>query len=153
MKKSELIDALIKMKLTDDEASEIVNYISENYNVQGKNDVDRVSIKKCMFVDRDCVENQCRAWGDTECILIQVNTRLNPVAETKSRIAADGIKLEGDLPADGFDLKEVIRIMEKTLIQKTLEKFGKSKSKAATYLNITYDSLHYKMEVLGLSDE
>lgn len=54
--------------------------------------------------------------------------------------------------ADGVvNLNEELAICEKNLIEKALKQANGSKSKAAELLGITYDSLHYRCEKLGMS--
>jgi two-component system response regulator PilR (NtrC family) len=51
-----------------------------------------------------------------------------------------------ELPNSGRDLNEELAKFEKRFIEKALEKAGGSKTRAAELLNITYDSLHYRMK-------
>jgi two-component system response regulator PilR (NtrC family) len=54
--------------------------------------------------------------------------------------------------ADGaVNLNEELAIWEKNLIEKALKQANGAKSKAAELLGITYDSLHYRCEKLGIS--
>jgi len=55
-----------------------------------------------------------------------------------------------DLPDDGLNLNDELAIFEKGLIEKALKKAGGSKSRAAELLKISYDSLHYRSEKLGI---
>jgi two-component system response regulator PilR (NtrC family) len=55
-----------------------------------------------------------------------------------------------DLPDDGLNLNDQLAIFEKELIEKALKKAGGSKSRAAELLKISYDSLHYRSEKLGI---
>jgi len=55
-----------------------------------------------------------------------------------------------DLPDDGLNLNDELAIFEKGLIEQALEKAGGSKSRAAELLKISYDSLHYRSEKLGI---
>jgi len=55
-----------------------------------------------------------------------------------------------DLPDDGLNLNDELAIFEKGLIEKALKKTGGSKSRAAELLKISYDSLHYRSEKLGI---
>lgn len=55
-----------------------------------------------------------------------------------------------DLPDDGLNLNDELVIFEKELIEKALKKAGGSKSRAAELLKISYDSLHYRSEKLGI---
>ncbi len=49
------------------------------------------------------------------------------------------------------NLNEKVALFEKNLILKALQKTAGSKTKAAELLGITYDSLHYRCEKLGIS--
>lgn len=55
-----------------------------------------------------------------------------------------------DLPDIGIDLNDELVKFEKMLIEKALEKARGSKTRAAELLRITYDSLHYRSEKLGM---
>jgi two-component system response regulator PilR (NtrC family) len=56
----------------------------------------------------------------------------------------------GDFDEEGFNLNEEIRRIEKQIIEKALKKSNNSKTKAAKYLNVSYDSLLYRIEKLGI---
>jgi len=58
--------------------------------------------------------------------------------------------LEMDLPEGGIDLNEEMAKIERGLIQKALNKTQGSKSKAAKLLNVSLDSLRYRIEKLGI---
>ena len=55
-----------------------------------------------------------------------------------------------ELTDAGLNLNEELARFEKLLIEKALEKAGGSKTRAAELLNISYDSLHYRCEKLGI---
>jgi two-component system, NtrC family, response regulator PilR len=65
-------------------------------------------------------------------------------------IRAEENKTIPDLPDDGLNLIDELVIFEKGLIEKALKKAGGSKSRAAELLKISYDSLHYRSEKLGI---
>ncbi|MHB8769677.1 MAG: sigma-54-dependent transcriptional regulator [Syntrophales bacterium] len=54
------------------------------------------------------------------------------------------------IPDGGINLNEELARIEKALIQRALLKAQGSKSKAAELLKISYDSLHYRSEKLGI---
>ena len=56
--------------------------------------------------------------------------------------------LSFDLPVDGIDLEE----FEKEIIRQALEKNGWNQSRAAKYLNITRNTLIYRMQKFNLSE-
>jgi two-component system response regulator PilR (NtrC family) len=55
-----------------------------------------------------------------------------------------------EIPSEGFDMERWLSDMEKQLIQKALEKTGGVKTEAARILGISFRSLRYKIEKLGL---
>jgi two-component system response regulator PilR (NtrC family) len=55
-----------------------------------------------------------------------------------------------EIPPHGFDLERWLREMEKDYILKALERTGGVKTEAARLLGISFRSLRYKMEKLGL---
>jgi two-component system response regulator PilR (NtrC family) len=62
---------------------------------------------------------------------------------------------KGYIPIDemsdiGLDLNDELAKFEKRLIEQALEKASGSKSRAAELLKISYDSLHYRSEKLGI---
>jgi len=56
--------------------------------------------------------------------------------------------LSAGIPEEGIDLNEELARVEKLLITKALQKANGSKTKAAKYLNISFDSLRYRLEKL-----
>lgn len=59
--------------------------------------------------------------------------------------------LKSELPDAGINLNEELAKYEKTLIMMALTKAGGAKSRAAELLSISYDSLHYRSEKLGIN--
>jgi len=55
-----------------------------------------------------------------------------------------------ELPETGINLNDELAEFEKTLIEKALLKAQGSKTRAAELLKISYDSLHYRSEKLGI---
>jgi two-component system response regulator PilR (NtrC family) len=56
-----------------------------------------------------------------------------------------------DIPEKGVDLNEELVKYEKHLIEKALKKAKGSKTKAAEILQVSFDSLRYRIEKLGIS--
>lgn len=56
-----------------------------------------------------------------------------------------------DIPDGGLDLNQELEKLERIIIEKTLQKTGGSRKKTADLLNVTTDSLHYRMDKLGIS--
>jgi two-component system response regulator PilR (NtrC family) len=70
-------------------------------------------------------------------------------------IITKDIGAQGSVPTDemsdiGLDLNDELAKFEKRLIEQALEKAGGSKSRAAELLKISYDSLHYRSDKLGI---
>ena len=55
-----------------------------------------------------------------------------------------------DFDQGGIDLNEEMRRIEKLFIEKALKKANNSKTKAARYLNVSYDSFLYRLEKLDI---
>lgn len=55
-----------------------------------------------------------------------------------------------DIPEDGIDLNEEIEKVERLLIRKALKMANGSKTKTARLLNVSRDSLNYRIEKLGI---
>ena len=65
--------------------------------------------------------------------------------------AAAGIQhYSVQIPDKGFSLDAELEKVEKTIIEKALEKAGGSKTKAAQFLGLRFDSLRYRMEKLKI---
>ncbi len=58
--------------------------------------------------------------------------------------------LDFDLPEGGINLNEEIEKIERNLISMALKRTQGSKSKAAKLLNVSFDSLRYRIEKLGI---
>jgi len=56
--------------------------------------------------------------------------------------------LSADIPEEGISLNKELARIERLLIKKALQKASGSKTKAARYLNISFDSLRYRLEKL-----
>ncbi len=56
----------------------------------------------------------------------------------------------GEISDIGIDLNDELAKLERLLIEKALEKANGSKTRAAELLKISYDSLHYRSEKLGI---
>jgi len=63
---------------------------------------------------------------------------------------ADYISEDLDIPPEGIDLNEEVAKLERRLIEKALEKAGGSKIKTAELLQVSSDSLRYRIEKLGI---
>ncbi len=55
-----------------------------------------------------------------------------------------------DIPDEGLDLEEEMKKIERIFIEKALQKTGGSRKKTAELLNVTADSLHYRMDKLDM---
>jgi two-component system response regulator PilR (NtrC family) len=56
----------------------------------------------------------------------------------------------GDIPDDGVDLDRLVSDYERAWVQKALDKTGGVRKKAAQLLGITFRSMRYRLEKLGL---
>lgn len=56
----------------------------------------------------------------------------------------------GEISDIGIDLNDELAKLERLLIEKAIEKANGSKTRAAELLKISYDSLHYRSEKLGI---
>lgn len=65
-------------------------------------------------------------------------------------VSESGNILESELPEGGINLNEEISNIERKLITKALKKTQGSKSKAAKLLNVSLDSLRYRIEKLDV---
>ena len=55
-----------------------------------------------------------------------------------------------NIPNEGIHLNDELEAYEKRLIEKALQKAGGSKTKAAEFLNVSFDSLRYRIEKLQI---
>jgi len=58
--------------------------------------------------------------------------------------------LNADIPEEGINLNEEMARIERLLIEKALQKTNGSKTKAAKLLNVSFDSLRYRLEKLDI---
>ena len=77
-------------------------------------------------------------------IILPENLVLVKEAGEKKSLAVDG------LSDSGIDLNDELAKFERMLIEKAIEKASGSKTRAAELLKISYDSLHYRSEKLGI---
>jgi two-component system, NtrC family, response regulator PilR len=68
---------------------------------------------------------------------------------SQKRVRNEGV-VACELPDTGINLNEELEKFEKALIEKALLKAQGSKTKASELLKISYDSLHYRSEKLGI---
>lgn len=78
-------------------------------------------------------------------IVLPENLMISKEVDSKQQTVADF-----DFPADGLSLNEELARIERALIEKALEKAGGSKTKAAGLLNISRDSLNYRIDRLDM---
>ena len=81
---------------------------------------------------------------ETSNIILPENLIIAKDTAEKRNLSIDG------LPDIGIDLNDELAKFEKSLIEKALEKASGSKTRAAELLKISYDSLHYRSEKLGI---
>ncbi len=58
-----------------------------------------------------------------------------------------------DIPSEGIDLEKLVEELERTLLQKALNKTHGIKKKAAELLGINFRSMRYRLEKYGLNQE
>ena len=56
-----------------------------------------------------------------------------------------------DIPDDGINLNDEVAKYEKHLVERALKKAKGSKTKAAEVLQVSFDSLHYRIKKLGIN--
>jgi two-component system response regulator PilR (NtrC family) len=65
--------------------------------------------------------------------------------------ASSGVpKFDIEITDQGIDLNAELGKIEKIIIEKALQKTNRSKVKTAELLNVTFDSLRYRIEKLGI---
>ncbi|MBN1546634.1 MAG: sigma-54-dependent Fis family transcriptional regulator [Syntrophaceae bacterium] len=82
---------------------------------------------------------------ETSNIILPENLVLNsnvPIAERTMSLL--------DVPDEGLNLDEELKKIERTFIEKALQKTGGSRKKTAELLKVTADSLHYRMDKLDI---
>jgi two-component system response regulator PilR (NtrC family) len=83
---------------------------------------------------------------ETSNIILPDNLMLSSRMENSKENSVAANILEG-----GRSLNDELAIFEKNMIEKAIGEANGSKTKAAEILGITYDSLHYRCEKLGIS--
>ena len=81
---------------------------------------------------------------ETSNIILPENLIITEETGEKRNLSID------ELPDIGIDLGDELAKFERLLIEKALEKASGSKTRAAELLKISYDSLHYRSEKLGI---
>ena len=81
---------------------------------------------------------------ETSNIILPENLVLSEIGDTDHAAIPE-------LPDGGLQLQAELARLEKGLIEKALRKSGGSKTRAAELLGISYDSLHYRCEKLGVA--
>jgi DNA-binding NtrC family response regulator len=109
-------------------------------------------MKQCIFVNRDCVQDLCEGWTEAGCFAKCYITARTPSFVTEE---ADGSERAFDftLPKEGIHLDDFMSNIECQIIVEALNKMKGSKTKAADFLNVSFDSLRYRIDRLGISDE
>jgi len=82
---------------------------------------------------------------ETSNIILPENLVLNSNVPIAERALA-----QFDVPDEGLDLEEELKKIERTFIEKALQKTGGSRKKTAELLKVTADSLHYRMDKLDM---
>ena len=120
-------------------------------------DLDELDIgffKQCCMVDRDYVTNDCRAWINNNCLMISALKFYLPIKNTTSTNSElDFFDDNFTLPEDGIDLDGLLKSIEKNIIVKALKKTKGRKTKVSNLLNISYDSLKYRIESLNINND
>jgi two-component system response regulator PilR (NtrC family) len=80
---------------------------------------------------------------ETSNIILPENLHLSGALQESGRFA------DADIPDDGLNLNEEVAKYEKHLIERALKKARGSKTKAAEMLQVSFDSLRYRIEKLG----
>jgi two-component system response regulator PilR (NtrC family) len=80
---------------------------------------------------------------ETSNIILPENLHLSGALQEPGRFT------DTDIPDDGLNLNEELAKYEKRLIEKALKKARGSKTKAAEILQVSFDSLRYRIEKLG----
>jgi two-component system, NtrC family, response regulator PilR len=81
---------------------------------------------------------------ETSNIILPENLVLSAQADAEKR------EIDLDVPDQGIDLNAEMEKIEKRAIEKALQKTKGSKTKAAEMLGVTFDSLRYRIEKLGV---
>ncbi|HLL21230.1 MAG TPA: helix-turn-helix domain-containing protein, partial [Kofleriaceae bacterium] len=58
-----------------------------------------------------------------------------------------------EFPAEGIDLERVLADFERGWVMRALERTGGIRKRAATLLGISFRSLRYRLDKLGMSDD
>ena len=77
-------------------------------------------------------------------IILPESLTLNP------ELSAGAPKFDIEITNKGIDLNAELAKIEKIIIEKALQKTNGSKVKAAELLNVSFDSLRYRIEKLGV---
>jgi DNA-binding NtrC family response regulator len=108
-------------------------------------------LKQCPLVDRDCLMDNCRAWDNNDCSIIDALQLYLRPTNPKNTLGFSGDNFV--IPNEGINLVEFMKSIEKKIIESAMDKVRGSKTKAAQLLSVSFDSLRYRIESLNIEDK
>ncbi|MCK5508060.1 MAG: sigma-54-dependent Fis family transcriptional regulator, partial [Desulfobacterales bacterium] len=130
----------------------LVSYFSEKYSKEFKKEIKKISPYALRLLMGHPFPGNVRELEniiersvalETTNIILPENLVIPETGEMDENTA-----LSADIPEKGISLNEELARIERLLIKKALQKANGSKTKAAKYLNISFDSLRYRLEKL-----
>ena len=130
----------------------LVSYFSEKYSKEFKKEIKKISPYALRLLMGHPFPGNVRELEniiersvalETTNIILPENLVIPETGEMDEDTA-----LSAGIPEEGINLNEELARIERLLIKKALQKANGSKTKAAKYLNISFDSLRYRLEKL-----
>ena len=130
----------------------LVSYFTEKYSKEFKKEIKKISPYALRLLMGHPFPGNVRELEniiersvalETTNIILPENLAMPETGEMDENTA-----LSADIPEEGISLNKELARIERRLIKKALQKASGSKTKAARYLNISFDSLRYRLEKL-----
>lgn len=135
----------------------LVDYFMEKYSREYSKEIKKISpYAMALLVEYPFPGNVRELENIIERSVALETTNIILPENLEISVAGDPELSSGDdlmISEDGVDMNEEVAKFEITLIKKALQKTGGSKTKAAKFLNISLDSLRYRLDKLGLTQK
>ena len=132
----------------------LTSYFIEKYSKEFKKEIKKISPYALQLLMQHSFPGNVRELENIIERSVALETTNIILPENLVMPGAGGIDedagLSAGIPEEGINLNEELARVERLLIKKALQKTNGSKTKAAKLLNVSFDSLRYRLEKLDL---
>ena len=132
----------------------LTSYFIEKYSKEFKKEIKKISPYALQLLMQHSFPGNVRELENIIERSVALETTNIILPENLVMPGAGGIDedagLSAGIPDEGVNLNDELAKIERLLIKKALQKANGSKTKAAKYLNISFDSLRYRLEKLDI---